>query len=516
MIYKAIALLRVSTDRQELESQKEDLIPYIKSKGFKESEILWMEFKGASAITINSKYLKMKSELENTILSQGIKTVFLWHQNRLGRRSKYLGEFLDFFCDNKIQIYIKTGDFSLLDANGEPQTSSKIMWNIITATIVADTDERKAKTKRGITFKKESNLYNGHLKFGYSVDSNSKKFYVNEEQAEIVKFIFNSYNDNKSSVAIVKELNERGEKNEFNLPFNKCKVLNIIKDSCYCGEKYFEPIISEDLWQSCNNKLSEKNSTIVKTDKKNLLSLKLIKCPKCGKNLYHHHGRYVCDGCAGIATISTEVLDNFSLYVAGKKEIVNLMENGEEEKKKLTDNLAIIDKKIKTIQKELKGYETQSEHICDMYQIGDISRETYQKRIGGVKKLFTTKKETLIEFQEEKEKVHKTLSDFNIKNVMKAKFYGDENHFETTHKWINKITLSKNESTIEFLPSEFKNKTSFTITYHLITGEIETFYYFPKFKGGVYFEKDTFYNNEVWRLKTIKSLIEGNKQNEMK
>ena len=516
MNYKAIALLRVSTDRQDLESQKEDLLPYIKSKGFEEDEVLWMEFKGASAVTINSKYLKMKSDLENTIISQNIKTVFLWHQNRLGRKSKYLGAFLDFFCDNKIQIFIKSGDFSLLDVNGEPSTSAKIMWNIITATIVADTDERKAKTKRGITYKKENNLYNGHLKYGYSVDS-TKKFYVNDEQAKTVRFIFNCYNDNKSSVAIAKELNEMGVKNEFNLPFNKCKVLNIIKDSCYCGEKYFEPIISKDLWKSCNEKLAEKNSTIIKTDKKNLLSVKLIKCPKCGKNLYHHHGRYVCDDCSGIATISTEVLDNFSLYVAGKKEIINLFENGEVEKQKLTDNLAIIDKKLKQLQKELKGLETQSEHICDMYQIGDISRETYQKRIGGVKKLFTTKKETLIELQEEKEKVQKTLSDYNIKNVMEAKFYGDENHFEITHKWINKISLSKNENSIAGVPSEFKNKTSFTITYHLITGEVETFYYFPKFKSGVYFEKNTLYENkEVWKEKTIKSLIDGNRQNEMK
>ena len=46
---KILAILRVSTEKQELESQKLELGTYLKTKGFQDKEIQWLEAKGASA-----------------------------------------------------------------------------------------------------------------------------------------------------------------------------------------------------------------------------------------------------------------------------------------------------------------------------------------------------------------------------------------------------------------------------------------------------------------------------------
>ena len=54
---KILAILRVSTEEQEIESQKVELGTFIKSKGFGDEEIEWLEAKGASARSLNKKYL---------------------------------------------------------------------------------------------------------------------------------------------------------------------------------------------------------------------------------------------------------------------------------------------------------------------------------------------------------------------------------------------------------------------------------------------------------------------------
>ena len=43
---KVLCVIRESTLRQEVESQKMDMLPFLKSKGFNENQIEWMEVLG--------------------------------------------------------------------------------------------------------------------------------------------------------------------------------------------------------------------------------------------------------------------------------------------------------------------------------------------------------------------------------------------------------------------------------------------------------------------------------------
>ena len=64
---KILCVLRTSTIRQEIESQKSDMVNFLLSKGYQEEEIEWLISKGASARSINKAYLDMLETIKRTI-----------------------------------------------------------------------------------------------------------------------------------------------------------------------------------------------------------------------------------------------------------------------------------------------------------------------------------------------------------------------------------------------------------------------------------------------------------------
>ena len=115
-----LLIVRASTDQQETESQKRELMDFCKSKGFVEDEMEIIEVAGASARKLNKKYIQMLEDIKNTILTNpSIKNVGIWHLNRLGRVESKLHEMKEFFINNRIQLYVKEPSMQLFDENGE-------------------------------------------------------------------------------------------------------------------------------------------------------------------------------------------------------------------------------------------------------------------------------------------------------------------------------------------------------------------------------------------------------------
>ena len=101
--FKVLAILRASTVRQEIESQKAELTTFLIGKGFKENEIDYIEAQGASARKANQQYLDFLAEIKHRIeTNPNIRTVGLWHLNRLGRIKMYLSQMENYFVTNGI------------------------------------------------------------------------------------------------------------------------------------------------------------------------------------------------------------------------------------------------------------------------------------------------------------------------------------------------------------------------------------------------------------------------------
>ena len=172
---KTLVVVRVSTEKQETEAQKTELVNYLTAKGLNEKDFIYLEESGASAIKLNEKYLNLINTIKEYCESGEVDSVALWHLNRLGRNDKILTDMLYFFIDHKIQVYVKEPSFELLEANREPSIINKMLWSMFAMLIKSDTDELKAKTKRGMDFKKGQGLYvGGTIKYGYKIVNSQK------------------------------------------------------------------------------------------------------------------------------------------------------------------------------------------------------------------------------------------------------------------------------------------------------------------------------------------------------
>lgn len=123
--------------------------------------------------------------------------------------------------------------------------------------------ELSQKIRRGLAESRDKGLFcGGGITYGYNVVN--KHIVINDEQAEIVRYIFQEYNNGKILPDIIDELNARGYRykgGEFVKPtlyrlLRNEKYIGITK---YMGVEYkniYPPIISEDLFYSIQKRLA--------------------------------------------------------------------------------------------------------------------------------------------------------------------------------------------------------------------------------------------------------------------
>lgn len=144
---KVLCVLRTSTQQQEVDSQRSDMLQYLEGLGYEEEEIEWLEAQGASARSVNSQYLQMIDSIKSIILSSNgeITACACWHLNRLGRIESYLLSLKEWFLSNHIQVYIKEPSFQLLDSTGKPNSASELTWSMFATFVKLDTQEMMEK-----------------------------------------------------------------------------------------------------------------------------------------------------------------------------------------------------------------------------------------------------------------------------------------------------------------------------------------------------------------------------------
>lgn len=81
----------------------------------------------------------------------------------------------------------------------------------------------------------ECKVTGGPPALGYSVDRNTKKYVINEFEAEAVRLIFRMYLDGCSYTEIINELNSKGYRTRRGLPFAKNSLYEILRNERYTG-----------------------------------------------------------------------------------------------------------------------------------------------------------------------------------------------------------------------------------------------------------------------------------------
>lgn len=256
---KAILLARVSTVKQEIVTQKNELVEYALADGWKQRDLIIIEGVGASAIKLNDIYLQEMEQLYKTIEENEIGAVYAWEISRIGRNEEILMKFKNFLIERGIQLVIKNPSLRLLNNDGSINNGVELAFSLYATMSKQEALVRKERFNRARERNKAENKYNGgKIKLGYKLD-NTKHFIVDEEKAKIVRDIFKWYVDGMSLKKIFERLVEIGiYKSLLNFNTGGKRVGVLLKDRAYIGEN-FPPIVDEDTFNKAQDRMENRH-----------------------------------------------------------------------------------------------------------------------------------------------------------------------------------------------------------------------------------------------------------------
>ena len=378
---KILAVIRTSTIRQEIQAQKQDLIKFCCSKGFKETDIIFVEGFGASARKRNDKYLQMLNDIKASIELNHIKFVAVWHLNRLGRTEENLSALKEYFEENKIQVYIKNPSLTLFNDDGTLNNGTSMAWTIFAMMIKFETIELMEKLSRGRIYKKEQKKYiGGRVLYGYLVNEYGY-FKIDEKESEVVRFIFDCYVSGKYSASdIMTDLLEKGYLNRKGKSFSSEFISKVIRTEDYYNDVKYPSIITKEQFDRCRD-IAIKNNVCISKERKVHLGSKILKCLSCGYSFFSKMNNvkgehYVCTGsrlhvCSGeVGSIKVDVLDYCLRSVSLKVYSSILLMKKEVQKNKFNEELQEIKKRICNVDELIQDTEKRITRLNKLYVEG--------------------------------------------------------------------------------------------------------------------------------------------------
>jgi site-specific DNA recombinase len=278
--------------------------------------------------------------------------VLVYRIDRLARKLKDALEINDEFERNGVQLVSINENIDTTTPMG------KMVFQMVGSIAEMERNTIVGRVKMGMTERAKQGKFNGGICLGY--DSVNKTLVVNEEEAAIVREIFNLAEQGLGYKAIVGHLNGKGYKTKKGNAFSVNGVKDILSNPIYIGKVRFnqkenwsekrrkgqnkeyievdgehEAIISEEQWERVQNLRKKRSYKPSRSEKPFILS-GLLKCPMCGYGMvpgysqgsegtryryyvcgqHHNKGKTVCKANSIRADIAEqEVLSRLSLLV---------------------------------------------------------------------------------------------------------------------------------------------------------------------------------------------------------
>ena len=498
---KILAILRVSTDKQDIESQKVELGTFIKSKGYEEDEIEWLASKGASARSLNDKYLVFLDDIKSIIKNTpSIKAVAMWALNRLGRVESKLMEMKEFFVANKIQVYSMNPSLTLFDDQGEVSIGMSIAFSVYAAMVKVETDEMFQKFERGRNQNvKEGKYIGGYLCFGYKVEN--KHIVIDPEEAAIVTKVFKMYAERKISARkIAEELSQQGymvrnrtdKTKKSKLTYTT--VSKMLVNEAYIGTKKSEkmgitypPIISIDLWEKCRAVAAKNNKWSDKSSIKFHLGNNIIQCPHCGYGYMYSNEIYDCykhrmrhrfggDDCVEHTRIKDTVIDPIIMGCAVDFANLYAQERQVESIQKYKATMEDLRKKIQHSEELIETeFEAKKQRLNEMYLEDKIGKQYYNSKMDEIEAMVKIEQARIDEYKAEFTKLKQRVEDndpMKQYELSQLKALGNsKERKEFVNTYIDKVWVFKDR--IEVYPKFGKRMVITTPDYYYDGDELE-------------------------------------------
>lgn len=290
---KCITFGRVSTIGQDVSTQKPTLFEMAKRDGYNEGEIIELFFV-ESAIKEVEGEREFQRQLKETIETQEITCVYAFELSRLGRNMLETLTLIDLFKKKKINLKTYTEGIQLFDFQGNLNQSASIVINVMATLAESEMAVKKERMLRGKIYKQAQGKYiGGKIPYGYQVVD--KQYVINEEEAEVIRYIYEQYNKGKSINEISEQLLLKGK------TLGTYLIKDILDYQLYSGEvtktrNGYDKVLPKIISPSIIEKTRQLRQSRKRGESKNINLLRGIgKCSVCGGYLQLKGKFYVCN-----------------------------------------------------------------------------------------------------------------------------------------------------------------------------------------------------------------------------
>ncbi len=362
--------------------------------------------------------------------------VLVWKFNRMARKNIDLLHIVDLLEKNNVA-------FRSLSENFDTTTSmGKFALQMMGAVGELERNTIVDNVKMGHKQRARTGKHNGKVPIGYrsvKVDERGKetRIVVIEEEAALVRNIFEQYAAGHGLKAIANDLNRRGHKTRTGKAFSTCAIRDILDNPMFAGkirynryenwaerrrngkstelilsEGHHPAIISEELWEKVQLLRQKKSVMPKKRFEGEYLLTGLIRCPECGAamtasrtvnrakdgtkivRMYYSCGRFRSQGssvCHANSVRKDEaekaVTERIRQAVTQphilKRVVRSINEHRSGRIKPLRDELAAVQARIDKLEEKKRKY-------LGLYEMDEIDRDLFAERLNDLNRELDT------------------------------------------------------------------------------------------------------------------------------
>ena len=391
MAKKAICIIRTSTDKQEIMSQRKEVLSMALADGYAEDDIIVIGKQGASAIKLDDAYMENLRLFYETAEREDVGCVYCWALDRVGRKERILMEFKEFLLEHKLQFKIKTPSLTLLNDDGSVNAGIELAISLFATLAKQEMEQKLARFRRAKQRNREVGRYQGgRVLFGYKVNKDGF-FEPHETNAGIVRSLFREYAEgNLSTLGLAQRYPEIGLKENSPLSVRRVYIMRILKHREYLGERHFPRLIDEETFNKAQEKFKEFRARPKISYQRNVYFLHGLLCvyidqpdgtksryilsPVRSKNVYFERKTG--------ASISINVADTLAVMLLRR----HLDKIRPAIRTQLERSLAVAKTEIADIEREISEVSARFDELTDKYFAeGTIGRQTYDRLTGKLK-----------------------------------------------------------------------------------------------------------------------------------
>ena len=487
---RVAAYCRVSTDSEDQLNSYKSQVQYYTSLIKKKSDWIFAGIYADEAIT-GTQVTKREDfqRLINDCVNGEIDMVITKSISRFARNTLDTLKYVRLLKEQNIAVFFEDEKINTLTMDGE------LLLVVLSSVAQQEVENISANVKKGLKMKMQRGELVGFQGcLGYDYNKEDKSITINEEEAEIVRYIFNRYIEGAGGMVISRELRNLGYKTKRGgTSWPETTIIGIIKNEKYKGDilmgktftvdpiskrrldnfgeedrfyirDHHEPIISEEVFEKAQEILQRRSKArgLREDGKREKFSRQyafscLLECGFCGSTLSRRSwhsgtqynkiiwqcvtstkkGKKFCPDSKGIAesTIEQAFIESYRLLCANDKDVLDEFLKRTEET--LCDSNAA--KQLVKVERELQSIEMKRSKLVDMRLDEEIDKNTYDAKSAEL----ATKAAQLEAERQSLQETEKTEKDVKRRITVFRKTLEQHNVLETFDRYVFESIIEK-------------------------------------------------------------------------